>query len=92
VLFLAGLLYTLSIGPVEIYLLNSRNLPFWQTFYLPILWLHQNTTLEEPLEHYMKGCHLLFDTPEASVAERYPDSQWRAPGPREKALEEMRGS
>jgi hypothetical protein len=50
-----GTLYFLSIGPVN-YLTRS-NREFDNTFtmiYAPIVWLHKNTTMKEPIESYLR--------------------------------------
>jgi len=74
-----SVLYGLSIGPAEVWLTNSQNLEFLQTFYAPVIWLHENTGLSVPLERYMEACHALLDSPEVQVHETYPDSQPSTP-------------
>ena len=50
-------LYVLSIGPVVAFLDRSRPSPaidqYFEAFYVPVVWLHDHTPLEKPLEKYL---------------------------------------
>lgn len=54
------LLYILSIGPVALLLEKSPSGGrYLQEFYLPVIWLHNHTILQKPLEMYIRlwGVH-----------------------------------
>jgi hypothetical protein len=59
VLVLLPVLYVLSFGPVVTFLPHQ---PSWvvEDIYAPVLWLHDNTILEKPLEDYVEFWHHLF--------------------------------
>jgi hypothetical protein len=49
------LLYVLSVGPVALYVQKtSTNPEALREFYRPVVWLHDHTPLEKPLEMYTK--------------------------------------
>ena len=53
---LAALLYVLSIGPalyVYVVMPSSLSPKAFTSFYAPVIWLHDNTALEKPLEAYV---------------------------------------
>ncbi len=52
--FLLPVLYVLSIGPVAMIVekMGIDRGPF-QVFYVPVIWLHDHTFLEQPLEWYV---------------------------------------
>ena len=48
-------LYILSIAPVAwLYKTMAWSETSIRTFYMPVVWLHDNTFLKEPLEWYLK--------------------------------------
>jgi len=48
------LLYVLNIGPAIKYLSGSPFTDALEILYAPVIWLHENTLLIEPLEDYAK--------------------------------------
>jgi hypothetical protein len=48
------LLYLLSIGPAIKYLSGTPFTDTLEILYAPVIWLHENTLLKEPLEEYVK--------------------------------------
>jgi hypothetical protein len=54
-LLAAPLLYILSIGPVAaIWVKTQSRVAPLETFYAPVIWLHDHTPLKEPLEWYVE--------------------------------------
>ena len=55
VFLILPLLYILSLGPVVyvLQLTNGAGADFAEAFYYPVIWLHDNTPLKEPLEWYV---------------------------------------
>jgi len=52
------LLYAFSMGPVaflveKYHVMSSMGAPV-RTFYMPMIWLHEHTSLKQPLESYVK--------------------------------------
>ncbi|MFW6287059.1 MAG: hypothetical protein ACOC29_03870 [Candidatus Sumerlaeota bacterium] len=62
-ILLIPVLYVLSIGPVAaLYELTQPSFmpqAALEAFYFPVLWLHENTPLAEPLEKYVEMWGLL---------------------------------
>ena len=53
-LILVAALYVLSIGPVAwLYQKNDWDNDYLETVYAPVIWLHRETALREPLEWYL---------------------------------------
>jgi hypothetical protein len=61
-LVLVPILYTLSMGPAH-YLIRrtEKGVNPFVCAYRPVIWLHDNTPLEKPLEGYMKWWSRLAD-------------------------------
>jgi hypothetical protein len=54
-LFALVLVYVLSIGPVALWCEKTHSDPVWvRQFYFPLIWLHNHTVLQRPLEVYLK--------------------------------------
>jgi len=55
---LLPMLYVLSIGPaamlVQMTGTEQELAPVLQVFYFPVIWLHENTPLREPLDAYVE--------------------------------------
>lgn len=49
-------LYVLSCGPAAVLTERSRliKIDTWRIIYAPVVWMHDNTPLKEPLEKYVK--------------------------------------
>ena len=54
VILAAPLLYILSIGPALMFLGTWWSLDVFEVIYAPVIWLHDHTPLEKPLEWYLQ--------------------------------------
>lgn len=56
-MFVIPVLYVLSIGPVARVIRSAQPVraPHWvDVVYFPLIWLHENTPLEKPLDWYVE--------------------------------------
>jgi hypothetical protein len=54
-LLLVPILYTLSIGPAHYFIRRTdKGVRPYVRAYTPVIWLHDHTSLEKPLERYLQ--------------------------------------